>query len=174
MILSNNDSTTVINLFNYREIPRFKYYHLTLHNIKNNILEPKIPFGYHDKNGYIIEDNHTPRICFSSSVTGALAALNADLAGTSTYNIYATNKLKRLVIPNKKKPFYNYGPKFVFNSSKFDPQSLSDDKKINKKLFHHCVPDARLTKEVWATQRTSVILIGTVKAYKQGFKFLKI
>lgn len=59
-----------------------KYYHLSNSN-KSLSLTPRIPENYFTKNGY--EENKTPRVCFSNSIDGCLAAMSCNLKGKKMY-----------------------------------------------------------------------------------------
>ena len=58
-------------------------YFLSTENFDNKTLTPRIPSNYFTKNGF--EDNKTPRICFSTSINGALAALSMNLKNKVLY-----------------------------------------------------------------------------------------
>ena len=52
-------------------------YFLSEKNMDQKILTPRIPKNYFTENGY--EENKTPRVCFSTSISGALMGLSQNL-----------------------------------------------------------------------------------------------
>lgn len=53
-----------------------------------DVIYPRIPNNYLTKAGY--EDNVTERVCMSTSISGCLAALSANIKGMQ-FNVYAAN-----------------------------------------------------------------------------------
>ena len=60
-----------------------KLYFLSENNMDNKVLIPRVPKNFLTINGY--EDNTTPRVCFSESISGALAALSQNLNNKELY-----------------------------------------------------------------------------------------
>lgn len=60
-----------------------KLYHLSENNLDGKILYPRIPNNYMTKNGF--EENKTPRVCFCTSIDGALVGLSSNLKNKIFY-----------------------------------------------------------------------------------------
>lgn len=58
-------------------------FHLSIINLNNKTLQPKIPNNFLTKNGY--EDNKTKRVCLSKTIDGALIAMSQNLSGMDLY-----------------------------------------------------------------------------------------
>ena len=60
-----------------------KVYFISEKNMSGELLKPRIPSNYFTQNNY--EDKTTPRICFSSSIDGALMGLSKNLKGKKLF-----------------------------------------------------------------------------------------
>ena len=84
-----NYNEAVNNILNENEdleekcLTHDKYFFLSEKNMNGETLQPRIPENFLTKNGY--EDNKTKRVCFSTSIDGALKALSQNLKGKTFY-----------------------------------------------------------------------------------------
>lgn len=135
------------------------------------LLTPRLPSSpITDDTGIVLEDMHTPRISFSTSIEGAIQAVQ-DQFGTSELFVYATDKLPGMIELNQEAPqdFNRDFDAVRFLKSKGFESPFPDDftqtfdwslqPEINR-FFHFCVPDANETGEIWATKPVSVTIVG--------------
>ena len=67
-------------------------YHLSVTNMNNKTLIPRIPDCYFTRNGY--EDNKTPRVCFTPSIDCSLGAIGNNLENNEFYVHVPKKKIK--------------------------------------------------------------------------------
>ena len=98
-----------------------KYFFLSKVSMNDDVLIPRIPDNFMTKNGY--EDNTTPRVCFSKSIDGALAALSRNLEGEELF----------VHIPDEKHQIYNPTIKEVPDKDITDEVWIKE--KVNVKMI---------------------------------------
>jgi hypothetical protein len=155
----------------------YSYLHLSRKYLGNKvILTPKVPEEpYEDKNGCLIEDPITPRISFATSIEKALYALSN--TGSSIFRIgdkiyvYGCNELNGHVEPYElffkcpSSPNNKYGVDFEFDKYieyRFKYSGPCHNIEYQE-LLRNCVPDAKITEEIWATEPTEVYYVGVLK-----------
>lgn len=143
------------------------YYHLSANYLgEEYTFKPRIPKnGYLDASGHIIEDQLTPRVCFSKKMYTAYLAIPDD---NERYCVYVANKLPGFIDPYLNiKSFYNlykykYDHNFIFK--RFKDKIIGHNKKVNNKMiksfFKGLVPDVKKTKEVWSTKKVKAKFYG--------------
>lgn len=104
-----------------------KLFHLSENNLHGKYLSPRVPQNYMTKHGY--EENKTPRVCFSTSIQGALIAMSSNLLG-KTFFVHEPWDYKGLDI-------------------------VTNETIVKNKL----VPDAHLTKETWVLKPVKLRLV---------------
>lgn len=125
-------------------------YHLSVDNHNNEVFEPRIPKSpYTDECGEIIEDIHTPRVCFSKYINGAVLALTND-------SDCVINKEYYVHIPEDIENWYD---------SSFDWSGSREED-----WFEHVyvptkkqVPDVNFTYERWVKHSVKMKCIGKIK-----------
>jgi hypothetical protein len=122
-------------------------YHISLLNVSS--LKPRIPDNNFTRNGY--ENSTIPRICFSNTIDGCLAAIADNIKG-ATYLVYM--------------PIIKEGMNIIGNEEIID---------------NNYVPDAILTGETWITELVNVRCVGKIyvdcaidepKKFKIGDKYV--
>lgn len=167
---------------------QYKYYHLSSKDLGEEFtFTPRIPRKpFENEDGDVIEDDFTPRISWARDIEGALQAI-PDLG--QEFFVYATNDLPGKVdvaaqvqnCPAVKQPGNEYDEGDYFSlkkwkdfASKIEPKVVAPAQTSKRKTpigLEKCVPDAKDTKEVWATKPVTASCIGIV--YRQlGDKIL--
>ena len=72
-------------------------YHISTTNLDGAVLNPRIPSNYFTNNGF--EDSKTRRVCFSTSVDGALSGLSQNIEGQEFY-VHVPACKQKIYIPN--------------------------------------------------------------------------
>ena len=169
------------------------YFHLSEKDLgPSTVLTPRVPRHPLEFRGMPIEDWFTPRVSFAASIETALDGLQTL---SQVYHVYTADELPGMVEPAKvrcpshfskkigqfdvfkyiNKHFPAYFELYVTSSKRWTQRQHNVDIARAKAdpavqtLFRHCVPDARDSGEVWATESTSVQKIGMVKR-KNGWK----
>ena len=153
------------------------FYHLSSRDLGAKFkFEPRIPAGYRNELE-TIEDQVTPRVCFSLSIKHALKAIAPNNYGI--LYVYFARKLpghidvaKNLIsAPNS--PGNKYGPDFSLK--KYNEWAVNFGSGIKDKfeLFRGLVPDVKITKEQWATKPVLCIKIMKIEALS-NFKYKQI
>lgn len=74
-------------------------YHLSEKNLDGRMLAPKVPSNYLTDNGF--EDNTTKRVCFSTTIDGALAGLSKNLKDKEFY-VHILDGKSSIKVPSEK------------------------------------------------------------------------
>jgi hypothetical protein len=136
---------------------------------------PQVPRGpYTDKEGKVIEDTTTPRLCFARHIGKAARAIGYQ--GSYLYVPLRDVAMKELNVDPPDSPGNRYGPNYVWSKyCAWKGVPVGEDLSIldmwagafeadeyHKEALKGCVPDANLTGEVWRTKPLHVRRIGTV------------
>jgi len=147
----------------------FKHFHVTPYALGNVIdLRLRIPMGpYQDEDGFVIEDEVTPRACVSTSIVKCFKALADGDEPINGWHVYASNNLSVV------KPFgpwapNGYGPDFSWTKYAHENKinTLAHSKRTE--TFRMLVPDAENNEEYWVVDENSnrkMFLIGVVDGY---------
>jgi hypothetical protein len=117
------------------------FFHVTTHydNIgTKTIFAPRIPITtYLDESGKIIEDEVTPRVCFSTSILGCLLA--TDFSSNIKNNFTDLNKIN----------LDYFRSLYVYSVDNIPNLFIPKSKPINNN-YVGVVPDCEITGEVWS------------------------
>ena len=137
------------------------YYHISTNDYNSDssqslaigdskIFKPRIPHGFIDESGKLIEDSVTPRVCLAPTILGCILA--SDFASCSDN-----------LTPDFMKNILNYVHNItVFATEKipniFVPKQIRSKQKVPLN-YEGIVPDRDLTKEVWSLDTINLTVI---------------
>lgn len=112
---------------------------------------------YEDENGYVIEDETTPRFLVAKTITGCFSALMTP--PEANWHVYAS-KVTNTFTPDEKgcpsSPSNPYGPNFSWSDYADHNYFNPNDDVTRQDNIVNCVPDAKKTGEKWVTQETGL------------------
>ncbi len=114
----------------------------TKSDFDGRIFQPRVPeyLDPYDPNDNYFEDNTSPRVCFSSSIEGALNGIMVHMERDTP------ERFDKMYVYIPEKPFKDYKHKTT--------KQLIDEKKVW---------DANVTREVWITEPVRMKLYGTIR-----------